>query len=414
MADSVDKTIPSDTENSCFELLVKEKEEGIKGWLTVLGASLVYLSTFGIINSFGFFQELYQNTYLKTTPASTISFIGTIQILLMNLLAAPAGSLFDYYGLKYLYIFSGIGTSGGLVLLSISQPTVLWQLFLIQGVLLGLAIAFGAQPALVVVGHHFFRRRALVMGIVAAAGSVGGVCFPLIFARLTPMIGFAWSVRLVALVILTCYIVALCISSTKSIQQPLSKLSELLDFRGFLDSRYSVLALGAFVTMLGQFVPYYYITSYCVAANPSSPAKVFLLPAMNAASIVGRILGGLAADDTGPANIVYPMTLLSGIQCLAMWLVTSDPGVLLAFASLYGFCSGVFIAVLPVIVAQISPECKLGGRIGAFYSVLAIAQLVGSPIAGALIRDVGDGVGEGRAYMGLIVFAVSVVDRVIL
>ena len=114
--------------------------------------------------------------------------------------------------------------------------------------------------------------------------------------------------------------------------------------------------------------------------------------------------GGLAADETGPANIVYPMTMLAGIQCLAMWLVISDTGVLIAFASLYGFCSGIFIAVLPVIVAQISPEDKLGGRIGAFYSVLAIAQLVGSPIAGALIKS-GDVSGYG--YNDLIVFAVG-------
>jgi MFS family permease len=103
---------------------------------------------------------------------------------------------------KYLYLFSGIGTSGALLLLSVSKPTILWQPFLIQGVLLGLAIAFGAQPAIVVCGQHFFRRRALAMGIVAAAGSVGGVCFPLLFARLMPAIGYAWTLRVVALLIL--------------------------------------------------------------------------------------------------------------------------------------------------------------------------------------------------------------------
>lgn len=86
-----------------------------------------------------------------------------------------------------------------------------------------------------------------------------------------------------------------------------------------------------------------------------------------------------------------------------MWLITSNIGVLVAFVSLYGFCSGVFIAVLPVIVAQISPEEKLGGRIGAFYSVLAVAQLVGSPIGGALIKEE-----TVEGYAGLIAFAVSV------
>jgi MFS family permease len=85
-----------------------------------------------------------------------------------------------------------------------------------------------------------------------------------------------------------------------------------------------------------------------------------------------------------------------------MWLVTSNVGVLVAFVSLYGFSSGVFIAVLPVIVAQISPEEKLGGRIGTFYSLLSIAQLVGSPIAGALINKK-----DAGGYSGLIIFAVS-------
>lgn len=114
--------------------------------------------------------------------------------------------------------------------------------------------------------------------------------------------------------------------------------------------------------------------------------------------------GGLAADTTGPANTVYPMTILSGLLCLGAWAVTSSPPVLLSFVSLYGLCSGVFIAVLPAIVAQITPVAKLGGRIGAFYSACAIAQLVGSPIGGALISTRSGG--SAGSYLGLILFAV--------
>lgn len=36
-------------------------------------------------------------------------------------------------------------------------------------------------------------------------------------------------------------------------------MGRLLDFKGFLDRRYTVLAVGAFVAMLGQFIPYYYV-----------------------------------------------------------------------------------------------------------------------------------------------------------
>ena len=65
---------------------------------------------------------------------------------------------------------------------------------------MGIANAFGSQPALVVVGQHFVRRRAFVMGIVAGAGSIGGVCFPIIFAKLadSDKVGYAWSLRVVA------------------------------------------------------------------------------------------------------------------------------------------------------------------------------------------------------------------------
>ncbi len=79
--------------------------------------------------------------------------------------------------------------------------------------------------------------------------------------------------------------------------------------------------------------------------------------------------GGLIADAIGPANAVYPMTILSGLFCLATWAMTSSVPVMVFFVLLYGLCSGVFIAVLPVAVAQITPSSNFGGRIGSFYSV---------------------------------------------
>ncbi|CAI6337242.1 unnamed protein product [Periconia digitata] len=413
---------PSFTYSSTSEEDTAEKEGGLRAWSTVAGSALVYFASFGIISSFGFFQDYYRE-HLPTVPASTISFVGTVQITLMNILAAPAGTLFDWYGVKALYIFSGITSSCALLTLSFLHihSWLLWQIFLVQGVFLGIAIAFGAQPALVVVGRHFVRRRALVMGIVAAAGSVGGVCFPLIFARLNglPGIGYAWALRVVALMVALCYMIALLISRAKLTDVPDKSLRQLLDFRGFLDRRYSVLCVGSFIAMLGQFVPYYYISSYMSDTNPESPAKDYLLPLMNACSFLGRILGGFAADKTGPANAVYPMTISSGILCLGAWAVTSSVPVLVCFVVLYGLCSGVFIAVLPVIVAQITPAVKIGGRIGAFYSVCAVAQLVGSPIGGTLIKrkvtsdgkSAGRGAGgdreEDSAYLGLILFAGS-------
>lgn len=75
-----------------------------------------------------------------------------------------------------------------------------------------------------------------------------------------------------------CYAIALFISSAKPIAKPSRRLSDILDFRGFLDKRYSVLALGGFISMLGQFVPYYYISEHMQRLNyHSAHAARYLL-----------------------------------------------------------------------------------------------------------------------------------------
>lgn len=94
---------------------------------------------------------------------------------------------------------AGSGTAAGLVILSFAQPGRFWQVFLVQGLLVGFAAAFGAQPALTVVGQHFRQQRAVAMGLVAAGSALGGIGFPLMFERLEPLLGFQWMLRVAAL-----------------------------------------------------------------------------------------------------------------------------------------------------------------------------------------------------------------------
>ena len=194
---------------------LKKREGSRAAWLTVAGSFLVYYASFGVMNSFGFFQNYYTSEFLKGTPTSTIAFIGTLQMALMNLLAAISGALCDQYGFKvsikpsklkftingqqYLYLGSGTGTIVALFMLSSIQPGKFWQVFMTQGLLMGLTIAFGVQPALTVVGQHFKERRALAMGVVSAGSALGGIGFPLMFEQLLPRVGFPNAMRLAAL-----------------------------------------------------------------------------------------------------------------------------------------------------------------------------------------------------------------------
>lgn len=104
----------------------------------------------------------------------------------------------------------------------------------------------------------------------------------------------------------------------------------------------------------------------------------------------------------GRLNLLWPMVMFTGCICVFVWLLINSIAAVVLFACLYGFGTGNFTALLPSVVGQITPDENLGARVGAFYSIVAIASLVGTPIGSALITD--DDKREG--YWWLIVFSV--------
>ncbi|EJD00088.1 MFS general substrate transporter [Fomitiporia mediterranea MF3/22] len=379
-------------------------EGGFRAWMVVLGSFLIYFASFGVINSFGTFQEFYISDFLSNYSATVIAFIGSLQITLLYVSGVVIGPIFDAKGFKYLYPIGMLGSIAALIGLSFTRPHQIWQQFLSQGVLFGFAVGCGYYPALSIVGHYFQRRRALAMGIVAAGSSVGGVCFPIMFSRLFQTIGFAWSVRVAALITLFCYSVAMLISRTRLPLKPFKGPRALVDFGGFRDPRYAVLAFGCVLVNLGLYSPYYYIEPFAVLYGVSDSIHPFLLSMINGVSFFGRIIGGQWADRYGRLNILCPATLISGILCLALWLPSRGAVSFIIFACLYGFFSGIFISVSSAAVGQISPVDKLGARIGTFFLPTAVATLVGTPIGGAFVKT-----GSKEEYHHVAIFAGSMI-----
>lgn len=55
-------------------------EGGFRAYLTVFGAFIALLCTFGQMNSFGTYQTWYTDHQLQHLPPSTISWIGSLQL----------------------------------------------------------------------------------------------------------------------------------------------------------------------------------------------------------------------------------------------------------------------------------------------------------------------------------------------
>lgn len=78
-------------------------------------------------------------------------------------------------------------------------------------------------------------------------------------------------------------------------------------------------------------------------------------------------------------------TILTTLLVFGLWIPARSPAPTIAFSALFGFTSGTFVSMGPALVQQISKVDEIGMRMGTSFCFVAIAVLIGNPIAGALI-----------------------------
>jgi MFS family permease len=123
----------------------------------------------------------------------------------------------------------------------------------------------------------------------------------------------------------------------------------------------------------GLFTPNFYIVNYAVSRNFSPTTAFYVLSALNASSIIGRILPAALSDAFGRFNLIVPCLFLTGLSTLALWSFANTLELLIFYAIVYGFFSGAFNALIVPCIAQISDIREIGMRIGMLYSILSFS-----------------------------------------
>ena len=139
------------------------------------------------------------------------------------------------------------------------------------------------------VSTWFFHHRALAFGVMASGSSLGGVIFPILVQRLIPRIGFPWSMRVAAFLILGLLIIA---NLTVKSRLPPSPKPFVLKafFTPLRETPYSLIVAASFLFFFGIFIPFDYIILQAQAAGMSTNLASYLLAILNAASVLGIIL----------------------------------------------------------------------------------------------------------------------------
>ena len=137
-----------------------------------------------------------------------------------------------------------------------SLSTKYYQLFLAQGICVGLGNGLMFAPALAVLSTYFTKHRSVAISIGACGTGTGGLVFPAIIRQLLPKIGFAWTVRVLGLIMLINLIIANIFLRTRIAPR---KTGPIVDLSAFKDVAYTLFAIGMFLVFWGLYFAFYYV-----------------------------------------------------------------------------------------------------------------------------------------------------------
>ncbi|KAF8490866.1 major facilitator superfamily domain-containing protein [Gautieria morchelliformis] len=365
------------------------RDGGARAWCTLLGGYvwLALFATFGYASSFGVYQDLY--TRAGTSSSSNISWIGSVHLFIFVAMGLPAGKLVDKGYFRHIILAGSFINISSLFVLSFAHIDRYYQIFLTQGVGVGLGSGLIYLPSMVVQTHHWRARRALAMGFVITGSSVGGIVYPIMLNHLFHgPVGFAWGVRASAFLNLGLLIMANLLMSGRhpsdknQLEKPKSNVQQILR-----DSPFILMVIGGVLVVLGLFFPYFYLQLFTVLKGISPNFAFYTLTIQNGASIFGRIIPNLLAEQVGLLNTLIFVTLGTAGLAFSLFGITNVGGVT-AFAILYGFFSGAVLSLFsPVIAAFASDVDEIGVRMGLGFFVSSFAYLLGPPISGALLTN---------------------------
>ena len=362
------------------------------------------LTACGLNFAFGVYQELYESLggpFADANPAQ-IDLIGTLSVSLMTIGAPYASAWTKSYSPRTIISIGAVLFALANVLASFSKA--LWQFILTQGLLLGCGTSLVYIPAVTVAPGWFKERRGLAMGVVLSGTGIGGALWAPILRALNASIGFRNTLRLTGglsfvLIVGSGWILKwhpeiesrnrLGASPGQSRLRP-----PLANWQVVRSRMFFAQATGAILQAAAYYTPVYFISTYARNLGYSATAGANFIALSNGTSSCGKVLLGYVADRYGRLNVLLLCTLLSAISTLALWLpsitaTNKDSAMTLfaAFVVLYSVTAGAYVSLFPTVLVELFGVQHFASVNGLLYMLRGLGTLIGTPSAGALIRN---------------------------
>lgn len=312
-----------------------------------------------------------------------------------------SGIYFDKGYFQYMILLGSSLVVLGMMLLSLA--TAYYQILLSQGFCVGLGLGLLLVPSVGLPSTWFVKHRGVAVGLVSSGASIAGIVLPIAARSLISRLDFSWAARILGFISLATLTISVSLARQRL---PPRGRGSLVEYRALRQPEFTLYIFGMFLSMFGLYTFYGFVEVWAVSSNvvySGNLQSAYILPILNAASLVGRIGPSYCSDLLGPLNIQAPALLLCGILVL-IWLKVQTTVPFLIVVVLYGIASGAVIAMPPVVISSMTEDMTtFGGRMGVFFLAISCSSLAGPPINGAIIQAQNVTYDGTRIFSGVII-----------
>uniref|UniRef100_A0AAV2KZF6 Monocarboxylate transporter 13 n=1 Tax=Knipowitschia caucasica TaxID=637954 RepID=A0AAV2KZF6_KNICA len=356
--------------------------DGGYAWFVLLSCFIVFGLTFGVIKSFGvFFVEIHDH---YDTTATTVSWVTSIAVATVHVAAPLASVLSARFGHRPVVMAGGLICSLAMITGSFSRN--LFELYLTVGFFNGLGYALTWTPTVTMVGLYFDRKRP----VANALSSAGECIFTFVFTPLSQWLIDSYSWR-GAMLILGGLQLNLCVCGAMlrrlKTSQDCSRPNEVeaVERERMLQNNSQIFAA------LGFFAPSLFLVPYARSRGVQDYQSTALMSISAALDLAGRVTFGWVANMRiikTVHQLIVTVILLGVI--LVLCPLASSFSELALFSSAFGLVFGATVAVHITVLAEVVGVQRLGSALGFFMLLRSSGGLLGPPIAGFFIDQMGD------------------------
>lgn len=362
------------------------------GYVIVFCSFLILMIVWGAQYSFGvFFKPMLKEFGLSR---AVLSGAYSLNLAIQAVACIFTGKLSDRYGPRL--VVTVCGSFLGVSYLLMSQAQMIWQIYILFGLLSSIGVAGTWVPLLSTIARWFVFRRGLMCGIAAAGIGVGTMLLPLLSSYFITRFGWRTSYILIGMTTLVIVIINAQmlkrdpsqigqVALGESQQNTDSSNSDFPDFTFGEALRTSQFWLvSAVFLMLGiclQSVLVHIVPHATDVGIPEVTAAT-IISVIGGASIISKVGVGIAVDHLGNKMVAIIVTSLMLVSMITIQL-SNALWVLYIFAVFFAFGYGGFAAIQSPYLAELF-GLKSHGAIFGFVLFILGAGAFGPVVAGKI------------------------------